>query len=61
MLIFLQFTDPTFTDNWRVYVDSRSTDDARVTTTTAASAIVRAVGDVNGKTIDIPFSKDRIY
>ena len=60
MLIFLQFNDPTHTDNWRVLVDERSTDDARVMTTTATSAIIRAVGDMNGKTIDIRFSKDRI-
>jgi hypothetical protein len=58
-LIFIEFTDPTHTDNWRVRVDNGGADD-RVLTTSATGAVVRAMGDMQGKTIDIRFSRDRI-
>src|SRR5262249_120547 len=54
-LIFLQFTEPTRTDNWRVRVDNGSTDD-RVLTTSATGAVVQAMGDLLGKKVDIRFS-----
>jgi len=59
MLIFVEFTDPTHTENCRVRVDDGSSD-ARVLTTSSTGAVVRAMGDMQGKTIDIRFSKDRI-
>jgi hypothetical protein len=60
MLIFLEFIEPTHTDNWLVRADGKSSEEARVMTTSATGATVRVVGDTQGKTIDIRFSKDRI-
>jgi hypothetical protein len=58
-LKFLEFTEPTHTDSWRVRVGNEIADN-RVDTTSATGAVVRAMGDLRGKTIDIQFSKDRI-
>ena len=59
MLIFLEFTNPTCKDYWRVRVENEDIE-SPIQSTSAAGAVVRVIGDMRGKTIDICFSKDRI-
>lgn len=59
MLIFLEFTNPTCKDHWRVRVENEDIE-SPIQSTSAAGAVVRVIGDMQGKSIDICFSKDRI-
>jgi hypothetical protein len=59
VLIFLEFTNPTYKDHWRVRVENEDIE-SPIQSTSAAGAVVRVRGDMGGKTIDICFSKDPI-
>jgi hypothetical protein len=59
MLIFLEFDYPTHLDYSRIRVVNSSIE-SQVLSTSLAGAVIRAIGDMRGRTIDIRFSKNPI-